>query len=177
MKVGDGDKIGIIGIGGLGHVAVKLAKAMGATVIAFTTSEWKIKDIKDNLGADDVVLYTDESQRNKYLGKLDFIIDTVPVKHDINLFINCLKVSGTMCVVGVFDTMNFDSEYLLLANRTLKGSLVSGIEETQEMLEFCAKHNISADVEIIGVDKIQSTHDKFVKKEIKYRYVIDMSSI
>jgi uncharacterized zinc-type alcohol dehydrogenase-like protein len=176
-NVGPGQMVGIVGIGGLGHMGIKIAKAMGAQVIAFTTSESKFEEAK-RLGADDVVLSKDEEQMARYQGKLHFILDAVSADHDVNTYLNLLRVDGAMTLVGVPEQpLKVASFNLILGRRSLAGSAIGGIAETQEMLDFCGKHNITADIEMINMHQINDAYERLLKSDVKYRFVIDMASL
>jgi uncharacterized zinc-type alcohol dehydrogenase-like protein len=174
-NVGPGKKVGIVGIGGLGHMAVKLAKAMGAEVIVFTTSPSKVEDAK-RLGADKVVLSKEKEQMKEYAGKLDFILDAVSAKHDINAYLKLLAVDGNLTLVGAPELPLPVAAFSLIPyRRSFSGSLIGGIAETQEMLDFCGKHNIVADIEMINIDQINEAYERLLKGDVKYRFVIDMA--
>src|SRR5688572_30364083 len=176
-NVGPGKKVGIVGIGGLGHMGVKLAKAMGAEVIVFTTSSSKIEDAK-RLGADDVILSKDADQMKKYRRKLDFVLDAVSAQHDINVYLNLLRVDGSLALVGAPEhPLPVAAFSLLPYRRSFAGSAIGGIAETQEMLDFCGKHNIVADIEMIRIDQINDAYERLLKGDVKYRFVIDMNSL
>jgi len=176
-NVGPGKKVGIVGIGGLGHMGVKLAKAMGAEVIVFTTSPSKVEDAK-RLGADEVVLSKDANQMKQYAGKLHFILDAVSAKHDINAYLNLLRVDGSLALVGAPEQPLPVAAFSLIPyRRSFAGSLIGGIAETQEMLDFCGKHNIVADIEIINIQQINEAYERLLKGDVKYRFVIDMTSL
>jgi len=176
-NVGAGKKVGVIGIGGLGHMAVKLAKAMGAEVIVFTTSPSKIEDAK-RLGADDVVLSKDEDQMQRYAGKLHFVLDAVSGQHDINVYLNQLRVDGCLALVGAPEhPLPVAAFSLIPYRRSFAGSTIGGIAETQEMLDFCGKHNIVADIEMINIQQINEAYERLLKGDVKYRFVIDMASL
>ena len=176
-NVGPGQKVGVVGIGGLGHMAVKLAKAMGAEVIVFTTSPSKFEDAK-RLGADDVVLSKDPEQMRRYAGKLHFVLDAVSAQHDINAYLRLLKVDGSLALVGAPENpLPVAAFSLIPARRTFAGSLIGGIAETQEMLDFCGKHNIVSDIEMINIQQINEAYERLLKGDVKYRFVIDMASI
>ncbi len=176
-NVGPGMKVGIVGIGGLGHMAVKIAKAMGAEVIVYTTSTSKIEDAK-RLGADDVVLSSDKAQMKKYRGKLHFVLDAVSAQHDINAYLNLLKVDGSLALVGAPEhALPVAAFSLIPYRRTFAGSMIGGIAETQEMLDFCGKHNIVADIEMIDIQQINEAYERLLKGDVKYRFVIDMASL
>lgn len=176
-NVGPGQKVGVVGIGGLGHMGVKLAKAMGAEVIVFTTSPSKVEDAK-RLGADDVVLSTDAAQMKRYAGKLHFVMDAVSAEHDINMYLNLLRVDGTLALVGAPEhPLPVAAFSLIPYRRSFAGSTIGGIAETQEMLDFCGQHNIVADIEMIDIQQINDAYDRLLKGEVKYRFVIDMASL
>ncbi|UTA68552.1 NAD(P)-dependent alcohol dehydrogenase [Emticicia sp. 21SJ11W-3] len=176
-NVGPGKKVGVVGIGGLGHMAVKLAKAMGAEVIVFTTSTSKIEDAK-RLGADDVVLSKDKAQMAKYRSKLHFVLDAVSAEHDINQYLGLLKVDGSLALVGAPERpLPVAAFSLIPARRNFAGSMIGGIAETQEMLDFCGQHNIVADIEMIKMDEINEAYERLLKGDVKYRFVIDMASL
>jgi uncharacterized zinc-type alcohol dehydrogenase-like protein len=176
-NVGPGKKVGIVGIGGLGHMGVKLAKAMGAEVIVFTTSPSKCEDAK-RLGADDVVLSKDDEQMANYGGKLHFILDCVSAQHDINAYLNLLRVDGWLALVGAPEhPLPVAAFSLIPSRRSFAGSLIGGIAETQEMLDFCGKHNIVADIEMINMQQINEAYERLLKGDVKYRFVIDMASL
>ncbi|MXO06973.1 NAD(P)-dependent alcohol dehydrogenase [Flavobacterium sp. HBTb2-11-1] len=176
-KVGPGQKVGIVGIGGLGHMGIKIAKAMGAHVVVFTTSLSKTDDAK-RLGADEVVLSTDETQMAQHARSLNFILDCVSAEHSIDAYLNLLKVDGTLTLVGApMDPLPVTSFSLILGRRSFSGSLIGGIAETQEMLDFCAQHNITSDVEVIGVNDVNDAYERLLKGDVKYRFVIDMASL
>lgn len=176
-KVGPGQKVGIVGIGGLGHMGIKIAKAMGAHVVVFTTSLSKTDDAK-RLGADEVVLSTDEAQMAAHARSLNFILDCVSAEHNIDAYLNLLKVDGTLTLVGApMDPLPVTSFSLILGRRSFSGSLIGGIAETQEMLDFCAEHNITSDVEVIGVNDVNDAYERLLKGDVKYRFVIDMESL
>lgn len=173
---GPGKKVGIIGIGGLGHMAVKIAKAMGAHVTVFTTSPQKVEDAK-RLGADDAVLSKDPEQMKAATG-FDMILDTVSAKHDVNAYLNCLKVDGSVVLVGLpNEPLDVGAFSLVNGRRSLAGSNIGGIAETQEVIDFCYKHNIVADSEIINIQDVNVALDRLEKGDVKYRFVIDMASL
>jgi uncharacterized zinc-type alcohol dehydrogenase-like protein len=176
-NVGPGQNVGVVGIGGLGHMGIKLAKAMGAHVIAFTTSESKFEEAK-RLGADEVVLSKDADQMAAYKGKLHFILDAVSANHDVNTYLSLLRVDGSMVLVGVPEhPLSLASFNLVIGRRSLAGSAIGGIAETQEMLDFCAEHNITADIEMINIQDINEAYERLLKSDVKYRFVIDMASL
>jgi len=177
-KVGPGQKVGVVGIGGLGHMGVKLAKALGAHVVAFTTSPDKVEDAKA-LGADEVVVSRDREQMKAQAGRLDFILNTVAAPHDLDAFMGLLKRDGTMVLVGVpaepHPSPNVAN--LIFRRRSLAGSLIGGIPETQEMLDFCAEKGIVSDIEMIPMAEIETAYERMLKSDVKYRFVIDMASL
>ena len=176
-KIGEGDKVGVIGLGGLGHMGVKFANALGAHVTMITTSPEKGEDAK-KLGAHDVLLSTDKAQMKAARGRFDFLLNTVPVAHELNPYMGLLARNGTMVMVGAVEPMPGFHGGLLLANRRrVAGSGIGGIKETQDMLDFCGRHNIVADVEMIDMRDINEAWDRVVKADVKYRFVIDMSSL
>ena len=172
-----GKKVGVVGLGGLGHMAVKFAHALGAHVVVFTTSPNK-KDDALRLGANEVVISHDLDQMKKHVGSFDFILDAVSAEHDINTYIQLLRRDGNLTLVGAPNNPHAVSAFaLLFKRRSLSGSLIGGIAETQEMLDFCGKHNITADVEIIPIQKVNEAYDRLLKGDVKFRFSIDMSSI
>lgn len=176
-NVAPGQKIGVIGIGGLGHMGVKLAKAMGADVIVFTTSRSKVEDAK-RLGADEVVLSKDDKQMQQYAAKLHFVLDTVSGEHDINAYLNLLRVDGSLALVGAPEhPLPVEAFSLIPYRRSFAGSTIGGIAETQQMLDFCGKHNIVADIEMINIQQINEAYERLLKGDVKYRFVIDMASL
>jgi uncharacterized zinc-type alcohol dehydrogenase-like protein len=176
-NVGPGKKVGVVGLGGLGHMAVKLAKAMGAEVIVFTTSPSKVEDAK-RLGADDVVLSKDEEQMKRYARKLHFVLDAVSAQHDINSYLNLLRVDGSLALVGAPEQPLPVAAFSLIPyRRSFAGSMIGGISETQEMLDFCGKHNIVSDIEMINIQQINEAYERLLKGDVKYRFVIDMASL
>jgi uncharacterized zinc-type alcohol dehydrogenase-like protein len=176
-NVGPGKKVGIVGIGGLGHMGVKLAKAMGAEVIVYTTSPSKVEDAK-RLGAHDVVLSKDESQMQRYAGKLHFVLDCVSASHDINDYLAQLRVDGTLALVGAPEhPLPVAAFSLIPYRRSFAGSTIGSIGETQEMLDFCGTHNIVADIETINIQQINEAYERLLKGDVKYRFVIDMASL
>ena len=177
-KMGKGNKVGVIGLGGLGHMAVKIAHGMGAHVTMITTSASKEKDAK-HLGASDVMLSTNADMMKKHANTFDLIINTIPRKHDMNPYVNLLKLDGTMVIVGALDVLEpgVDARPLIFKRRSVAGSVIGGIKETQEMLDFCAEKNILPDVEIIPIQKINEAYERMLKGDVKYRFVIDMASL
>lgn len=176
-KVRPGQKVGVVGLGGLGHMGVKFAKAFGAHVVLFTTSPGKAQDGR-RLGADEVVLSKSEDEMKKHLNSLDFILDTVSAKHDLNAYLALLKRDGTMTLVGVPPEPEPVSAFsLILGRRQLAGSLIGGIAETQEMLDFCAERGIACEIEKISIDKVNEAYARMLKSDVKYRFVIDMGTL
>lgn len=176
-RVGQGQKVGIVGLGGLGHMAVKFAHAMGAQVVLFTTSPGKAEDAR-RLGAADVVVSSDPAAMSRYVGSLDFILDTVSAPHDLNAYLVLLKRGATMALVGVPpEPLPVGSLNLIFGRRQLAGSLIGGIRETQEMLDFCGEHNIISDIELIAMDQINLAYERMLKGDVKYRFVIDMATL
>ncbi|MBF39569.1 NAD(P)-dependent alcohol dehydrogenase [Idiomarina sp. UBA4519] len=176
--VKEGHKVGVIGMGGLGHMGVKFAKAMGAEVTIFTRSESKVSEAKKQ-GADHVIISTDEKQMEEATETFDFLLDTVPVQHDLNPYINCLKVDGTHILVGLLEPVDpaLQAGQLVMKRRVLAGSLIGGIPETQEMLDFCAEHDIHCDVEMLDIKNINDAFKRMKKGDVKYRFVIDMDTL
>ncbi|CBL45866.1 zinc-type alcohol dehydrogenase-like protein YahK [gamma proteobacterium HdN1] len=177
-KVGPGQKVGVVGIGGLGHMGIKLAHAMGAHVVAFTTSESK-REAAKALGADEVVVSRNTAEMAAYAKRLDFILNTVAVPHDLDAFLALLKRDGTMTLVGAPASPHPASNVFNLVGkrRSLAGSMIGGIPETQEMLDFCAKHGIVAEIELIRADQINQAYERMLKNDVKYRFVIDSASL
>lgn len=176
-SVSKGQKVGVVGLGGLGHMGVKLAKAMGAHVVVFTTSLNKVEDAL-RLGADEVVHSKDEAAMKKHLNSCHFILDTVAAKHDINAYLVLLRRDGNLTQVGVpSEPLAVDVSNLIFGRRNFSGSLIGGLKETQEMLDFCGEHNITSDIELIPIQKINEAYDRLVKSDVKYRFVIDMASL
>jgi len=176
-KVGQGQKVGIVGLGGLGHMGVKFAHAFGAHVVLFTTSPNKTADAK-RLGADDVVISKNAEEMQKHAGSFDFILDAVSADHDLNAYLSLLKRDGTLTLVGAPQKPLAISAFNLLFGRhRLAGSAIGGIRETQEMLDFCAEHGITSDIERIPVQQINQAYDRLLKGDVKYRFVIDMASL
>ena len=172
-----GKKVGVVGLGGLGHMAVKFSHALGAHTVVFTTSESKKDDAK-RLGADEVVISKNANEMAKHAGSFDFILDAVAATHDINAYINLLARDGNITMVGAPDQPLPVAVFgLLMRRRSFSGSLIGGIAETQEMLDFCGKHNITSDVEVIPVQKINEAYERLVKSDVKYRFSIDMASL
>ncbi|QVL32398.1 NAD(P)-dependent alcohol dehydrogenase [Telmatocola sphagniphila] len=177
-KVGKGQKVGIVGLGGLGHMGVKLAHAMGAHVVLFTTSPSKVADAK-RLGADEVVISKNEGEMKAHLNSFNFILNTLSVPHNLDAYISLLKRDGTMVLVGVPEHPHPSPNIgnLIFGRRSIAGSLIGGIKETQEMLDFCAERNIVSDVEVIPIQKINEAYERILKSDVKYRFVIDMASL
>lgn len=177
-KAGPGKKVGIVGIGGLGHMGIKLARALGAHVVAFTTSESKREDALE-LGAHEVVISRDEKQMAAHMGSFDFILNTVAASHNLDAFTGLLKRDGTMTLVGAPSEPHPSPSVmnLIFRRRQIAGSLIGGIPETQEMLDFCAQHNIIADIEMIRMQEIEDAYERMLKSDVKYRFVIDMESL
>jgi uncharacterized zinc-type alcohol dehydrogenase-like protein len=177
-KVGPGHKVGVVGLGGLGHMAVKLAHALGARVVLFTTSPGKEEDAR-RLGADEVVLSRNPDEVAKHANSLDFILDTVAAAHNLDAYLALLKRDGALVLVGAPGEPHPSPTVfnLILKRRTLAGSLIGGIRETQEMLDFCAEHGITSDIEIIPIQKINEAYERMLKGDVKYRFVIDLASL
>jgi uncharacterized zinc-type alcohol dehydrogenase-like protein len=172
-----GKKVGVVGLGGLGHMGVKLAHALGAHVVVFTTSPGKKEDAL-RLGADEVVLSKDANEMGKHAGSFDFILDAVAAQHDINAYINMLARDGNITMVGAPDKpLPVGVFGLIMRRRSFSGSCIGGIAETQEMLDFCSQHNIVADVEVIPIQKVNEAYERLVKSDVKYRFSIDMASL
>lgn len=173
----EGDKVGVIGLGGLGHMGVKFAHAMGAHTVMITTSPSKKDDAK-KLGADEVLISKDEDEMKKHAGSFDFLLNTVPVKHDLNPYINLLKRDATMVIVGAIEPLEeMHGGGLIMGRKRIAGSVIGGIEETQEMLDFCGEHDIVCDVEMIKMDEINTAFERVTDSDVKYRFVIDMDSL
>jgi len=172
-----GKKVGIVGIGGLGHMGVKFSHALGAHTVVFTTSESKVADAK-RLGADEVVISKNAEELARHAGTFDFILDTVSADHDIHPYLNLLGIDGTLCLVGVPEKpLALGSLGVIFGRKSVSGSLIGGIKETQEMLDFCGEHNIVSDVEVIPVQKINEAYERLLKSDVKYRFSIDMASL
>ena len=175
--VGKGKKVGVVGLGGLGHMGVKFAHAFGAHVVVFTTSPNKKEDAL-RLGADETVVSRNADEMKKHAGSFDFILDTVSADHDINAYINLLGVDGNLTLVGAPPKpVGVSAFSLIMGRRSFSGSAIGGIAETQEMLEFCGKHNITADVEVIPIQKVNEAYQRLLKSDVKYRFSIDMASL
>jgi alcohol dehydrogenase (NADP+) len=176
-EVGKGQKVGVVGLGGLGHMALKFASAFGAEVTLFTTSPGKSDDAK-RLGVSEVVISKDEDAMEKQQKRFDFIIDTVSAPHDLNAYLALLKRDGALVVVGIPPQgIPVKLVHLVSPRRQLAGSLIGGIAETQEMLDFCADRGITCDIELISIDKINEAYERMLKSDVKYRFVIDMASL
>jgi len=177
-NVSKGDKVGIVGLGGLGHMGVKIAHAMGANVVLFTTSPGKTADAK-RLGADEVIISKNPAEMQKHASSFDFILNTVAAPHNLDAYLELLKRDGTLCLVGLPEHPHPapDVGNLIFKRRQLVGSLIGGIKETQEMLDFCARHNINSNIEIIPIQKINEAYERMLNKDVKYRFVIDMASL
>ncbi len=177
-KVGPGQKVGIVGLGGLGHMGVKIAAAMGAEVYVFSTSPNKAEDAK-RLGAKDLIVSKDEAQMAAHANSFDFILNTVAAPHNLDAFLMLLKRDGTMTLVGVPDSPHPSPSVgnLVFRRRSLAGSLIGGIAETQEMLDFCHQHGLTADIEMIAMDEVNTAYDRMQKSDVKYRFVIYMATL
>ena len=177
-KVGTGSTVGVVGLGGLGHMAVKLANAFGANVVMFTTSPGKTADAK-RLGAHEVVISKNSDELRKQANRFDFILNTVAAPHDLDAFLNLLRRDGTMCMVGAPALPHPSPNVfnLIFGRRQLSGSLIGGIRETQEMLDFCGEHNIVSDIEQIPIQRINEAYERMLRSDVKYRFVIDMASL
>lgn len=172
-----GKKVGVVGLGGLGHMGVKFARAFGAQVAVFTTSPGKKADAL-RLGAAEVILSTDPAQMKKHAGSFDYILDTIAADHDINAYLQMLGLDGELTLVGAPEKpLPVHSFALLFGRKRLSGSLIGGIKETQEMLDFCGAHNITADVEVIPIGQINQAYERLLKSDVKYRFSIDMASL
>lgn len=176
--IGPGEKVGVVGIGGLGHMGIKLAHAMGAHTVAFTTSEDKRQDALD-LGADEVVISKNRADMNRRAGHFDFILDTVAASHDLDAYTRLLKRDGTLCLVGVPEHAHPSPNVaaLVFGRRSIAGSLIGGIAETQEMLDFCAERGIVAEIEMIAAQQIDEAYERMLRSDVKYRFVIDNASL
>ncbi len=176
-NVQPGQKVGIVGLGGLGHMGVKLAAAMGAHVVMITTSPDKAADAK-KLGAEEVLISKDTKQMKEHANSFDLIIDTIPVRHDLNPYIDLLKRDKTLVIVGPVEPLDsVDGAKLIMKRKSVSGSVIGGIAETQEMLDFCGKHNITCDVEVIDAGYINEAYARMLKSDVKYRFVIDIESM
>ena len=177
-NVGKGSKVAVVGLGGLGHMAIKLAKGLGAEVTLFSRTPDKEKDALD-LGADAVIISTDENQMDSVSGKFDLIIDTVPYVHDVNPYVGALNISGTLVLVGYLGGLEpiLNTVPMILGRKSVAGSVIGGIAETQEMLDFCGEHNIVSEIEIIKMQDINKAYERMLKSDVRYRFVIDMASL
>lgn len=177
-KVNENSKVAVVGLGGLGHMAIKLADALGAHVTLFSRSPGKTEDAKD-LGADEVIISTDEAQMEGAMGRFDLIIDTVPYEHDLNPYVNTLSTNGTLVVVGYLGPLDpmLVTVPMIMGRKSVAGSLIGGIAETQELLDFCGEHNITSDIEVINMQDINEAYERMLKADVKYRFVIDMGSL
>jgi uncharacterized zinc-type alcohol dehydrogenase-like protein len=176
-KIKKGDNVGIIGLGGLGHMGIKFARAFGAKVTMITTSPEKAKDAK-KLGAHNVLISKDAKAMEKAASSFDYLLNTIPNPHDVNPYVNLLKRDGVMTIVGCLNPLpEISPAQLILGRKTIAGSVIGGIKETQEMLNFCSKHNIVSEVEIIPMQKINEAYGRMLKSDVKYRFVIDMASL
>jgi alcohol dehydrogenase (NADP+) len=176
-KVSKGQKVGIVGLGGLGHMGVKIAAALGAHVVLFTTSPNKKEDAQ-RLGAHEVVVSKNQNEMDRHLGSFDFILDTVSAPHDLNAYLTLIKRDGTLTLVGAPpQPPTIEVFNLIFKRRQIAGSLIGGIPETQEMLDFCAQHKLTADVEVIPIQKINEAYERMLRSDVKYRFVIDMASL
>ncbi len=175
--VGKGKKVGVVGLGGLGHMGVKIAHALGAHVVIFTTSPNKKADAL-RLGADEVVLSKSADEMQKHAGSFDFILDAVSADHDINAYMNLLRRDGNLTLVGAPEKpLQVSAFGLIMGRRSLSGSPIGGLPETQEMLDFCGQHNLTADVEVIPIQKVNEAYERLLKSDVKYRFSIDMASL
>ncbi len=178
-NVGPDSKVAVVGLGGLGHMAIKLAKGLGAEVTLFSRTPAKTEDAK-KLGADHVVISTDDSHMKAVQGKFDLIIDTVPYEHDINPYMQTVALNGTLVLVGFigqFEETKPSTAPMIFQRRSVAGSLIGGIAETQEMLDFCGEHNIVSDIELIKMEDINHAYERMLKSDVKYRFVVDMQSL
>lgn len=176
-KVGKGQKVGIVGLGGLGHMGVKFARALGAHVVLFTTSPRKKEDAL-RVGAHEVVVSRNPEEMQGHVNSFDFILDTVSAPHDLNEYLNLLRPEGNLTLVGASaEKIDVSAYSLIFGGRTISGSLIGGIAETQEMLDFCGEHNIVSDVEVIGIQDVNEAYERLEKGDVKYRFAIDMSTL
>jgi len=172
-----GKKVGVVGLGGLGHMGVKFARSFGAHVVVFTTSPGKKEDAL-RLGGHEVIISTNPDEMKQHAGSFDFILDTVAVEHDINAYINMLGLDGNITLVGAPEKpLPVSAFALLFGRKSISGSLIGGIKETQDMLDFCGEHNITSDVEVIPIQMINEAYERLLKSDVKYRFCIDMSSL
>ncbi|SDQ80887.1 uncharacterized zinc-type alcohol dehydrogenase-like protein [Chryseobacterium soldanellicola] len=177
-NVGPNSKVAVVGLGGLGHMAIKLAKGLGAEVTLFSRTPGKTEDAKQ-LGADHVVISTDDAQMESVKGKYDLIIDTVPYVHDVNPYVSTLNINGTLVVVGYLGGLEpiLQTVPMIMGRRSVAGSVIGGIAETQEMLDFCGEHNIVSEIELIKMQDINEAYERMLKSDVRYRFVIDMQSL
>ena len=176
-KVSKGQRVGVVGLGGLGHMGIKLAHAMGAEVVLFTTSPNKKEDAQ-RLGANEVVVSKNQNEMDRQLNRFDFILDTVSAPHNVDAFLQLLKRDGTLCMVGASpEPLPVQVFSLIMKRRQFAGSLIGGIAETQEMLDFCGKHDITSDIEMIPIQQINQAYERMLKSDVKYRFVIDIASL
>jgi uncharacterized zinc-type alcohol dehydrogenase-like protein len=177
-RVREGSNVGVIGLGGLGHMALKLAKALGANVTLISRSPGKEQDAR-RLGADNIVISTDEEQMAAVNNKFDLIIDTVPYVHDLNPYLPSLSLNGTLVLVGLLGNLEptLNTVPLIMGRKSVAGSAIGGIAETQELLDFCGEHGITADVEVIKIQDVNEAYKRMLKSDVKYRFVIDMASL
>src|ERR1700723_2299291 len=176
-KVGKGQKVGVVGLGGLGHMGVKFAHALGAHVVLFTTSPNKKEDAM-RLGADEVVVSRNADEMARHAFRFYFILDAVSAEHDINAYLNLLRRDGHLCLVGAPEKpLSVGAFNLIFGRRSLSGSPIGGIAETQQMLDFCGANNITSDVEVIPIQKVNEAYERLLKADVKYRFSIDMGSI
>ncbi|MBA3237408.1 MAG: NAD(P)-dependent alcohol dehydrogenase [Parachlamydiaceae bacterium] len=177
-KIGKGSVVGVVGLGGLGHMAIKLAHAMGAHVVLFTTSAGKAEDAK-RLGADEIVISKNANEMKAQANKFDFIMNTVAASHNLDPFILLLKRDGVMCLIGAPATPHPSPsiQLLIFGRKQIAGTLIGGIKETQEMLDFCAQHKITSDIEMISIQDVNTAYERMLKSDVKYRFVIDMASL
>ncbi|TRZ45279.1 NAD(P)-dependent alcohol dehydrogenase [Robertkochia solimangrovi] len=177
-NVGPDSKVAVVGLGGLGHMAIKLAKALGAHVTLFSRSPGKTQDALD-LGADQVIISTDPEEMKKVNAYFDLIVDTVPYVHDINHYIPTLNVSGTIVLVGYLGPLDplLNTAPMVMGRKSVAGSLIGGIAETQELLDFCGEHNITSEIELIDIQNINTAYERMLKSDVRYRFVIDMASL
>jgi uncharacterized zinc-type alcohol dehydrogenase-like protein len=172
-----GMTVGVIGLGGLGHMGIKLSAAMGAHTVMITTSKTKADDAKE-LGADEVLVSTDKDAMQKWAGKFDFLLNTIPVGHDVNPYLNLLKYNKTMCLVGAIEPLaNVNGAMLVTGRKAVAGSLIGGLKETQEMLDFCGEHNVEATIEEIKMSEINDAFERMQDNDVRYRFVIDMATL
>ncbi|WP_281637759.1 NAD(P)-dependent alcohol dehydrogenase [Flavobacterium marginilacus] len=177
-KAGKGSKVAVVGLGGLGHMAIKLAKGLGAEVTLFSRTPGKEKDALE-LGADSVIISTEADQMGAVNGKFDLIIDTVPYIHDINPYVGTLNTNGTLVIVGYLGGIEpfLNTVPMIMGRKSVAGSLIGGIAETQEMLDFCGEHNIVSEIELIKIQDINEAYERMLKSDVRYRFVIDMASL